>query len=136
MFIEEEHPKDVLLRYAQKQVNTFDPSLALSNFALIISHRSVGEEPPHITTLYPNTQFGLILSDDSPSALVYETPEVIQTPQDVHILWNKWNTDASERQMPSNLIHALQTSNDVKLLIQEYGNVLVPQGMLRQVSTE
>jgi hypothetical protein len=133
MFIEEEHPKDVLLQYAKKQVKTLDSSLMLSNFSLIISHRSVGEEPPHITTLYPSTQFALILSDNCPSSVVYEVPEPIKRPQDVHSVWDKWNTP--HRQMPNNLIHALQTSNDAKLLIQEYGNVLVPKSMLRQVST-
>ncbi|KAL7569473.1 hypothetical protein ACA910_009706 [Epithemia clementina (nom. ined.)] len=107
------------------------------NFSLIITFGKVEAQAPHIDLLYPNYQFGLLVSDNSPATSWWYTPKhhpVIETVDDVLQAWERTNerdthyypADEHRLTIPSSLRAALHHSVDAQTLIRGFGTVLLP----------
>jgi len=133
-----EDTKDVLIKYATRRAlkdgRLGGSSYKFGNFSMIVTFENVHKQAPHIDLLTPNSQFGLLFTDDSPGTLVYLVDEHIQTVEDLEKLWNEWGDSGT--QMPTNLITAFRQSKEVMLLVKDFGDVLVPEERMKEVKIE
>jgi hypothetical protein len=90
------------------------------NFSLILTYSNVPGQEPHIDLLFPNFQFGLIISDSSPTTQYYEIPKCnqINSGKDLAQLWLK--IDSS---IPDQLVQFLAHDPDVNNKLEFYGGV-------------
>ena len=92
--------------------------MSYDNFSLIVSYDPVMAQPQHIDLLYPNFQYGLIITDNSPGTTVFVAPHSIRTVSDVkNHVW----TD-----MSSTLSMALEQDAVVSSMLSQFGDVLCP----------
>jgi hypothetical protein len=118
--------KCAILKYAVDQaardgrvaLNTHKNKVNYDNFSLIVSYDPVEAQPKHIDLLYPNFQYGLIITDNSPGTNAYHVPHSIRSVKDIkdHV----WND------MPPTLYAALEGDIGVTSFIAQFGNVLCP----------
>lgn len=106
-----------ILDFAKTQARK-DPRIAsdhvFDNFSLLVSYDPVDAQIPHIDMVEPNYQFGLIITDNSPSTVVYEPVHKISTMEDVQQhLW---------KDLPMSVKNAMQKR--VPQLLNAFGNVL------------
>ena len=93
-------------------------SMSYDNFSLIVSYDPVMAQPKHIDLLYPNFQYGLIITDKSPGTTVYTPSHYIRTVTDVkNHVW----TD-----MSSTMAMAMEQDAIVTTLLSQFGAVLCP----------
>ena len=128
-----DHIKQAIMQYAIHQaerddritVNTTNKSApSYDNFSLIVSYDPVEAQPRHIDLLYPNFQFGLIVTDHSPGTSVYVTPHSIRTVTDVkNHVW---------KDMSSTMFNAMKQHAIVTSLLSQFGDVLCPSMELVQ----
>jgi hypothetical protein len=119
--------KQAIIQYAIQQAERDDRitgniknkrNMSYDNFSLIVSYDPVVAQPKHIDLLYPNFQYGLIITDKSPGTTVYTTPHSIKTVTD---LKNHVWTD-----MPSTISRAMEQDAIVTSLLSQFGAVLCP----------
>ncbi|CAB9524120.1 expressed unknown protein [Seminavis robusta] len=126
--------KDKILNYARSQAQR-DPRLGdmeYGNFSLICTYGPVDAQAPHLDSLKPNFQFGLILSDNAPGTLFYESAVDVS---DVNALVEHWkNVDTilgspykRATAMPPALVQAMERDASVLLLLSHFGRVLLPE---------
>jgi hypothetical protein len=119
--------KEAIIQYAVKQAERDDRLLSMvpnkdaicyDNFALIVSYAPVGAQLQHIDLLYPNFQFGLIMTDQSPGTTVCQASHSINTIDDIkkHV----W------RDMPTTLYTQMKQNEFVASLVSQFGGVLCP----------
>lgn len=96
------------------------------NFSLIVSYSTVPGQEPHIDLLLPSFQFGLMISDASPTTKYFEVPAPhrITTGKQLAEHWSKLDDS-----IPSQLIDLLTQDLDVNNKLGFYGNVfsVVPE---------
>ncbi len=122
-----DHIKQAIMDYAIHQaerddritVNTQNKSEpSYDNFSLIVSYDPVEAQPRHIDLLYPNFQFGLMITDNSPGTSVYVTPHSIRTVMDVkNHVW---------KDMSSTMFTAMEQHAIVTSMLSQFGDVLSP----------
>lgn len=83
------------------------------NFSLIVNDEEVGNQYPHIDLLFPNFQFGLILTDQSPGTYVYKARPV-ETARDLQKQWN----------LSDRLVEIIDSSSEASTLLKHFGRVL------------
>jgi hypothetical protein len=88
------------------------------NFSLITIYEPVTEQQKHIDLLFPNFQYGLIITDQSPGTNVYRSARSIKTTQ--HIRDYVW-TDMSD-----SLCASMDENPAVTSLVEFFGDVLCP----------
>jgi hypothetical protein len=92
--------------------------IVYDNFSLIVSYDPVGAQPQHIDLLYPNFQYGLIITDQSPGTTVYRAPHKIRTVKDIqNFVW---------KDLPSTMYVEMERDSIVTSLIAQFGDVLCP----------
>lgn len=135
--------KQVLVGFATRQamrdtrLDTSTTSYKFANFSIILTYEQVEQQAQHIDCLTPNHQFGMLLTENSPATLVYQTDSHITTVHDVEKLWNRWNADIDilEESMPKNLVRAFEQSLQATCLIADFGDVLYPEKEMKEVSS-
>eukprot|EP00977_Amphora_coffeiformis_P002476 scaffold464_cov181-Amphora_coffeaeformis.AAC.14 len=119
---------DRLCAYAVAQARR-DPRISrqpfkFGNFSLICSYGRVPAQAPHVDLLPPNHQFAVILTGDSPSTIMYDVKNRVQSMEDLKRLWQSMEREGEEPSFPSCLAQALETSSDVTSLLKDFGDVL------------
>jgi hypothetical protein len=92
-----------------------------SEFSLLVSfNRNDSQQEPHIDVAKPNYQFGMIVTDKSPSTLYYEVPKHnrIQNGTD---LFNIWKT--IDDTIPDALANLMKDDPDLNDKLRCYGSV-------------
>jgi hypothetical protein len=119
--------KDVILKYAIQQAEYDDrlfvnvqhkDNILYDNFSLIVSYDPVTAQQRHIDLLYPNFQYGLMITNMSPGTLVFSPTHAIRTVTDVNN--HVW------KDMPSTLKATIQHDTTVTSLLSQFGNILCP----------
>jgi len=116
--------KEILLNYATSQARR-DTRLAggdgykFGNFSLIISDAGVLGQARHVDLLWPNFQFGLLVSDEVSGTSFSQAERKIQGVDDLEQVWRRWTgaTDA--------LFEAMRANDQVGQLLRNFGDVLV-----------
>ncbi|KAL3923690.1 MAG: hypothetical protein SGILL_001511 [Bacillariaceae sp.] len=91
------------------------------NFSMIVNYTRVREQDAHLDLLYPNFQFGMMLSDGSPGTVYYETPQGqrISNGKQLADLWTKLDP-----YIPRQLAALLEKDPDVNNKLDLFGAVL------------
>jgi hypothetical protein len=108
-------------RFSQTQGSSADGrnvKTLYDNFSLITIYEPVTEQQKHIDLLFPNYQYGLVVTDQSPGTNVYRSAQSIKTVQ--HIRDYVW-TDMSDT-----LCASMDENPSVKSLVELFGDVLCP----------
>jgi hypothetical protein len=94
---------------------------SFDNFSLIVTYSKVSEQEPHVDLLLPNFQFGMVVSDGSPSTWYYEVPPEakISNGKQLADLWVKLDPT-----IPDQLTKLLEKCPDVNNKLESYGSVL------------
>lgn len=115
--------KTTFLQFATKQAakDTRFPAeyYAYNNFSLLVTFGAVRAQSKHLDLLWPNGQFGLMLSDNRPGTITFPVPYDLATPQDLqkHIkIWKK---------LPDDVAQVMQDRNtNIPKLLKDFGNTL------------
>jgi hypothetical protein len=132
--------KDILIDFAIRQakrnpdIARYGDSYTFGNFSLLVNGQKAEKQPNHIDMNPPNSQFGLMLTSNSPATLVYHVNETIKTAHDVKRVWNEWN--GPKLVFPDNLMTAFESSSEANLLLQEFGNILIPEDSMMEQRVE
>ncbi|GKZ00140.1 hypothetical protein MPSEU_000967300 [Mayamaea pseudoterrestris] len=125
--------KERMINFAIKQAGKDErfPSSRYSynNFSLLITYDAVDAQGPHIDLLYPNAQFGLLLTNSSPGTISYKVKCNIICARDLpkHV--------ASWKNAPPKLLDAMSNEESgAAALIRSFGDTLHVQ--LKAVKTK
>jgi hypothetical protein len=119
--------KDAILSYAKQQAKrdkriggrNKKMNYIFDNFSLIVNYGLVGAQIPHIDTLLPNFQFGLVMTDESPVTIAYRATNQIKSVKDIRE--HAW-TD-----LPLSLETAMEKNRKLVERLINFGNVLSPE---------
>jgi hypothetical protein len=106
------------LSYSSSKMQYDKNKVLYCNFSLITSYGEVQEQQQHIDLQYPNFQYGLIITDQSPGTNVFLAAQSIQTVQ--HMKEYVW------KDIPPAIYTAMKQNAFVLSILDRFGDVLCP----------
>jgi len=130
--------KERIIRHARR-TSLRDPRLRegpkkykFGNFSLIATYDLVPAQAPHIDVVLPNYQFGLTVTDRTPSTQIFDKKQRIRTADALVDIWVDRGNYIGKK-IPPNIAHAIRTNPEVLRIVESFGDVMLPHQIVRRM---
>ena len=111
--------------HACKVLAEKDPRVArvqccFGNFSLLLSYGRVKPQAAHIDLLYPQYQFGLVVSKEVAPTDVFKAKKHIRCASDLARYWEEISND----RVPGKLLKAMQEDGRINRVLRDFGDLL------------